>query len=86
MSLHTILELFLHPNSRQITPTYQAIFIKAGEEYLMEVDSYPQTLVLRRAAPYEVSLLDGVDNCYHSVVWVKNGKVCPHHPPLGFTS
>jgi len=76
----TILELYLHPNSRKIIPDFQAIRITGDEYYLVDVDPYPQTLFIRRAVRCEIALLDGPQNSHHNVIRVVNGRVCQRHP------
>jgi hypothetical protein len=76
----TILELYLHPNSRKILPDFQAIRIIGDEYYLVDVDPYPQTLFIRRAVRCEIALLDGPQNSHHNVIRVVNGRVRQRHP------
>ena len=76
----TILELYLHPDSRKIVPNFQAIRITDDEYYLVDVDPYPQTLFIRRAVRCEIALLDGPHNSYHNVIRVVDGRVRQRHP------
>jgi len=75
----TILEFYLHPNSRKIVPDFQAVHITDDEYYLVDVDPYPQTLFIRRAARCEIALLDGPQNSHHNVIRVVDGKVRQRH-------
>jgi hypothetical protein len=75
MPLNTILELYLHPESKQIKPRYVWVDLKPGEMYLIEVDLHPESLPIRQAPRYEISMHEGPNNFYHSVVWVDDEKV-----------
>ena len=83
MPPNTILELYLHPESKQIKPRHVWVDLKPGEMYLIEVDLHPESLPIRQALRYEISTHEGPNNFYHSVVWVDDEKVGLHNgPPL----